>query len=418
VDVTSKVLYITYDGLTDPLGQSQILPYLKGLSANGIKFTILSFEKRDRFQKERQLIEHLTNESGIKWVPLTFTSKPPLLSKLYDALRMKAKAIALHKEHNFDMVHCRSYIAADVGLALKQRFGVKFFFDMRGFWADEKRDGSWNINNPLYAQVYKYYKSKEAKYLQCADQIITLTEAARKEMMTWKNFDDQRPLMVIPCCTDMVHFGVTDQDQRAEARRFLDLDKEPLVMSYLGSIGTWYMLDEMLAFFKQLQASYRASKFLILTHSNPEVILTKARLLGIPAEDLILREAPRKLVPFLLKASDINISFIRPVYSKISSSPTKLGEVLSMGIPIITNGGVGDVEQIVHQTGAGFVLKSFDKDQYDKAIKEIPALLKKDPSSIREKASKIFSLQQGVQSYLQCYNRVLNNNPVRASQVS
>jgi hypothetical protein len=64
-----KILYITYDGLTDPLGQSQILPYLKGLSQYGYRFTILSFEKKDRFQKEKTVIDQLTLESNIDWVP-------------------------------------------------------------------------------------------------------------------------------------------------------------------------------------------------------------------------------------------------------------------------------------------------------------------------------------------------------------
>jgi hypothetical protein len=134
-----KVLYITYDGLTDPLGQSQILPYLKGLSNHNYQFTILSFEKKDRLEREKSTIEKLAKESGIEWVPMPFTSKPPLLAKFYDALQMRRKAVALQKERNFDMTHCRSYISADVGLHLKKRYGVPFFFDMRGFWADEKK---------------------------------------------------------------------------------------------------------------------------------------------------------------------------------------------------------------------------------------------------------------------------------------
>jgi hypothetical protein len=72
------------------LGQSQILPYLKGLAAHGYRFTILSFEKKDRYEKGKALIEQLTKESGITWVPLFFTSQPPLLSKFYDAMRMRA----------------------------------------------------------------------------------------------------------------------------------------------------------------------------------------------------------------------------------------------------------------------------------------------------------------------------------------
>src|SRR5215471_408324 len=140
--MTKKILYITYDGLTDPLGQSQILPYLKGLSSVGFKFTILSFEKKSRFEREKKTIDKLTSESGIEWVPLQFTSTPPLLSKLYDSYRMRKKAFELQRKNHFDMVHCRSYVAADAGLQLKKKFGIKFFFDMRGFWADEKKDGS------------------------------------------------------------------------------------------------------------------------------------------------------------------------------------------------------------------------------------------------------------------------------------
>ena len=146
-----KILYITYDGLTDPLGQSQILPYLEGLSLNGYQFTILSFEKKNRFKEGKDFIEKRCADSGISWVPLIFTVNPPLLSKFYDAFRMRNKAVALHKQKGFDLVHCRSYIAADVGLYLKQKFGVKFFFDMRGFWADEKKDGgSWNMDHPVF----------------------------------------------------------------------------------------------------------------------------------------------------------------------------------------------------------------------------------------------------------------------------
>ena len=40
-------LYITYDGLLDPLGQSQILPYIKNLNNKGYEFIIISYEIDD-----------------------------------------------------------------------------------------------------------------------------------------------------------------------------------------------------------------------------------------------------------------------------------------------------------------------------------------------------------------------------------
>lgn len=403
-----KVLYITYDGLTDPLGQSQILPYLKGLSQHGYRFTILSFEKKDRFQKEKAVIEQLTGGSDIEWVPLSFTTFPPLVSKFYDAVRMKNKAVDLHRKIGFDMVHCRSYVAADAGLYLKKKFGVKFFFDMRGFWADEKKDGTWNVKNPIFNRVYKYYKSKEAEYLQHADYIICLTEAGKKEMSTWSSFSNHIPFKVIPCCADMEHFSLTDAVQKKTARERLQIRNSELVLSYLGSVGTWYMLDEMLLFFKTVKRKYPEAKFLFITHTPRQLIDQRISGLGLKATDFIITQASRKDVPVLMKASDINISFIKPVYSKISSSPTKLGEVLSMGIPVIVNSGVGDVEQTVKNANAGYVLHHFKEGDFEKAVEAIPQLLQKSPAAIRQAAEPIYSLEKGIQSYLSCYRQILS----------
>jgi glycosyltransferase involved in cell wall biosynthesis len=403
-----KILYITYDGLTDPLGQSQILPYLKGLSECGYRFTIISFEKKDRFQKEKAIINQLTTESDIDWVPLSFTTNPPLLSKFYDAVRMKNKAAKLQRKKKFDMVHCRSYVAADAGLYLKRKFGVKFFFDMRGFWADEKKDGSWNMNNPFFSRVYQYYKAKEAQYLQHADYIISLTEAGKKEMSTWPSFKNEIPVSVIPCCADMVHFSLTDAEQKKRSRESLQIKGEELVLSYLGSVGTWYMLDEMLLFFKAVKRKYPGAKFLFITHTPRQFIDQRITEFNLDANDFIITQAPRKNVPDFVKASDINISFIKPVYSKISSSPTKLGEVLSMGIPVIVNSGVGDVEQTVKNANAGYVLHDFKEDDFKKAVEAIPELLQKSPAAIRRAIEPVYNLEKGIQSYLSCYRQVLS----------
>ena len=47
-----RALYISYDGMTDPLGRSQVLPYLQGLSERGHEITLLSCEKPARMAAE------------------------------------------------------------------------------------------------------------------------------------------------------------------------------------------------------------------------------------------------------------------------------------------------------------------------------------------------------------------------------
>ena len=160
-----KVLFISYDGMTDQLGQSQVLPYLCRLSAMGYEFTLLSFEKKEKYKNQSALIESICRENNIRWVPEFFSSRPPVLSKIYDAWKMKRRVSKLQKEHQFGFTHCRSYVPVAAGLTLFQKYKVPYLFDMRGFWVDERVDnGQWNLKNPFYRVAYNFYKKKEKKY--------------------------------------------------------------------------------------------------------------------------------------------------------------------------------------------------------------------------------------------------------------
>ena len=41
----ARVLYISYNGMLDSLGQTQVIPYVRELSRAGVQFSLLSFEK-------------------------------------------------------------------------------------------------------------------------------------------------------------------------------------------------------------------------------------------------------------------------------------------------------------------------------------------------------------------------------------
>jgi glycosyltransferase involved in cell wall biosynthesis len=407
---TKKILYISYDGMTDPLGQSQVLPYLTGLSKFGYLFTILSFEKKDRYIVLKNEIEKTCSGAGITWVPMSFTRTPPIISKFYDAVRMRLKAYSLYRKHKYQMIHCRSYLAADIGLSLKRKKKAKFFFDMRGFWADEKKDaGTWNQNHFLFRRIYRYYKKKEEQFISEADYIISLTDAGKNEIMKWPSYNPRVPLSVIPCCSDMDHFTLTTSQDKITSRQALGLPEDKLIISYLGSVGSWYMLDEMLELVSYIKKKYPGTIFLFITHSEPKIILSKLAKYTLAERDVMIIGATRQQVPVFAKASDVNISFIRPDYSKISSSPTKLGEVLAMGIPVIANAGVGDIESIINKTGSGIILKNFNQAEYLRAVEAIPELLRKDHAAIRNKAEDIYSLDTGITEYKKCYERVLGD---------
>ena len=406
----THVLYITYDGLTDPLGQSQIIPYLQGLKNHGYKIHILSCEKKTRYIEQKQLISDLLSKSGIAWHPIPYTRKPPVLSTLYDIWHLKSKARKLNNEFGFFIVHCRSYITAFVGLFLKRKAATKFIFDMRGFWADERVEGGlWNINNPVYRSIYNYFKRKERKFLINADHVVSLTEKAKTEITDRFNLKEKTPeIEVIPCCVDTEFFSknTIDEKEKKSLSEQLRIYPDDLIISYSGSIGTWYMLDEMLDFFRQLCLVYDQAKFLFITHDNPEKILDAAEKKHIDTKKIIITKASREQMPVFLSLSHIALFFIKPVYSKMASSPTKMGEIMSMGIPFITNSGVGDIDAFVERTGAGLLVRDFSDASYNEVIKKIPALLHLSPELVRSQAMEEYSLTRGISIYKKIYDQL------------
>lgn len=408
-----QALYISYDGMTDPLGQSQVLPYLVGLAKEGFVITILSCEKLENYGSRREQIQAIMDKAGIAWEPLFYTKSPPVLSTVWDIRSLINRAFDLHKKKKFALVHCRSYIAALVGLKMQKQVGCKFIFDMRGFWADERVDGNlWNIKNPLYKAIYWYFKAKEVEFIERADFVISLTENARREIHSWKRIKrNPVPIQVIPCCVD-IHLFSRNYISKSEEdlKRKLGIAPEDYVLTYLGAIGTWYMLDEMLDFYHRLYRQIPSSKFLFITAEDPADIFKKVRQKGIPEINIIVKRAERKEVPAYLALSNASIFFIKPAYSKKASSPTKQGELMSLGVPVICNTGVGDTDYVVSKYKSGLLVSSFDTKTYDNIISQFHLLEEFDAASIRRGAIKFFSLEEGIRRYSDVYADVLGKS--------
>ena len=390
------VLYISYDGLTDQLGRSQVLPYLVGLSSRGHRIEVLSFEKPDRLETGGARVREICAAAGIGWHPLRYHKQPPILSTLWDLRAMARAAERLHRRSPFDLVHARSYLPAGAGLRLKRRHGVKLLFDMRGFWPDERVEGGgWPQSNPLYRAVYARVKRLESALLAGADHIVSLTDAGRKilERQAWT-----APISVIPCCADFDHFRIAPPAERQAARDALGIAADTRVLVYLGSFGSWYMRDEMLDFFAAWRRRHADARFLVVTQDPEESVLAAARSRGLPAQSLVVRAATREQVPNLLNVADIGLFFIRPVPSKQASSPTKMAELMAVGLPILTNEGVGDVAAIIEETGCGVAIADFDEAAYAAAAERIEAI-DCSPDRIRASGLAWFDVAEGIARY-------------------
>jgi len=295
------VLYISYDGMTDPLGQSQVIPYLTGLAKRGHHITVLSCEKRHNFALLHERCEAVFAENGIEWHHVPYSKRPPVLSTYLDLARMRRLGKKISARKRFDIVHCRTILSVLVGHSLARPPGAKLIFDMRGFWADERVEGSlWNLSNPIYRGLYEYFKRKERRFFREADLTITLTQRAKEFIqspdygsggdaeITTEIASEIAPeiagnVVVVPCCVDTDHFSPESVDPEivSRHRRELGLASDTFVLTYLGSLGTRYMLGAMMRFFAVVQRENPGARFLIVTRGDPALIHSAASSAGV-----------------------------------------------------------------------------------------------------------------------------------------
>ena len=179
--------------------------------------------------------------------------------------------------------------------------------------------------------------------------------------------------------------------------------KNKFVLSYVGSLGTWYMADEMLEFFKVL-SDKMDSHFLIITKDSEELVHSAAAKYHVSLDKLTVISSSRAEMPYYISLSSASLFFIRPSFSKSASSPTKMGELLSMGVPIVTNAGVGDVDNIVENTKCGVVIPNFNEKEYQQAVSNLLENRNLYMSNTVAAASSYFSLEDGVEKYAKVYH--------------
>jgi glycosyltransferase involved in cell wall biosynthesis len=392
----NKALYLSYDGLTDPLGQSQILPYLLGLEKLGWEFCVVSFEKPEAFKRLKGQVEESIANTKIHWIPLNYTKKPPVISTIFDLWRMKRKARQLDL-NQFSVIHCRSYLAMLVGIQLKQH--QRLIFDMRGFWADERVEGRlWPQNSWIYRLIYRYFLRKEKDFLQRADSIVSLTNEGLQALQ--ERYDalfDQRKATVIPCCVDTLRFNILVP---SVSKKDLGFSEDARIIIHVGSVGTWYRLDQELVFFKALKAVDSRWCFVILTQD----IATAKSIVGntdLSNDYIVVQSVNYREVPEYLNMAEASVQFIEPSFAKRASSPVKFAEALATGVPVIANEGIGDVAALLKEAQAGVVVKSWNDleelaQQWDHN--------RFDRSAIRDYAVRNFGLEVGVQQYFNVYN--------------
>jgi len=399
-----KALYISYNGLTEPIVRSQVIPYLAGLSKKGNMFCLITYEKKRLTRIEKaglraDLEAKVGSDSAIRWFPLRYHKRPTVPATILDIGLGFFLSFYLILRYGIDIVHARAIVAAMAGYPASKLLGRKFIFDTRGIDSEEYVDaGSWRRGG----LKHRFVGWAERMILNGSDHVVVLTRRFLDILKKDRRLH-LKAVSVIPCAVDTSLFAFFEKKD-ADLSENAGL-KDNFVFVYSGSLGTWYMFDAMLEFFRTAKDKVKNARLLILTQTSGGFVEQALRKARLDPRDVVVKSIDYSEVKDYLAMADVGISFIKPVFSKLSSSPVKFGEYLACGLPVLINRDIGDTDDMVRAEKIGAVVNGFEISEYERALEGLLGLMK-DPGlriRCRKAAEKHLSLASAVEEYEHIY---------------
>ncbi|WP_240497899.1 glycosyltransferase [Thioclava sp. IC9] len=382
----------------EPLGQSQVLAYLRGLSTD-CRITLITYEKDEdrndiaRFTALRTECERL----GIRWLPQRFRPRPKVIAPALSMLRMVWLVRREVRGQQAQLIHARSYIPAAVAMIVSRTTGVPFIFDMRALWPEELitagrlRRGSF---------LYRSIVMAERACLKSAAGVVSLTDAAVKHLrQIYSSELANQCIVVIPTCADL--------------DRFVPAENKPDAIE-IGCLGTvlsgWFKLDWLVSFLSVAVERRPNIRIALTTRDDPEEVRAAFRGNEAALERLEIAPSPSEQVPDILRDQTASVMFFTNGLSKLGSSPTRMGEILGCGMPVVANDGVGDVAAIIRKYDVGVLVESASKEDMNVAWDKLQSLLEDPdlPDRCRRAAEEVFSLKSGIAAYRNLYEDILH----------
>lgn len=390
-------LYLTRNGLLEPLGQSQVLGYLRGL-AKDYDVTLVTYEKMEDWRDDARMLQarEQCEALGIRWLPQYFISHPPLLAPALGLLQMIWLVFREVRSSEIQLIHARSYIPAGAALIVKKLVGTPFVFDMRALWPEELITARRIKRGLLTHQILVWV---ERKCLEHAAHVVSLTHAAVDYLNhQYPTELAQKNIIVIPTCADLDRFKIAQNKANTTAVH--------------GCIGTvlsgWFQIDWLARWIAVASRRDPAAVFDIVTRDDPARVFAALDPEDRLGDRLKVGGRDSQDMPDAVSSHDFSIMFFTSGLGKLGSSPTRMAEVLGCGLPVVTNSGIGDVAKIVQEHGVGVLVKGPETEQIKTAMEELDSLLKEPALAerCRTTALQLFSLEAGTQAYRTIYSDI------------
>ena len=366
--------YVSVDPVGSTVGSSQVLAYVERLGRRGITVRLHTFEV-DPVGPDTSEVRARLERSGVDWRPRPYGRGGPV-GGLGRVLRA---AWAVRRS---PLAHARSDLAAAAVLLGRARC---WLWDVRSLYVDQKvATGVMAAGSPQ-ARVLRWVEGRAARG---STAVVTLTEAVVDELDRRYGGVVGPKATVVTTCVDTERFTP------------MPMGAEPLRILLAGTLNAYYDVPEML----DLVAELRRRRPVDFVVAAPESTNWDYRL-GVAGATRI--SATSAEMPNLVSGSHVGLGVCRDDagVSLLAAMPTKLGEFLACGRPVVVNSGLVDAARLVEEAGAGVAHRAGDDPAG--AVDRLEALIDDPdtPRRCRDLALAHFDLDRGVGRLVEAYSR-------------
>jgi hypothetical protein len=401
--MAKRMLYLTVDGLLEPLGFSQVVRVVELLAKRGRPYDIISLEREKDLAQEHRVRDLRVRlaKVGIGWTHFAFRSSGGSRDAVANEAQLVSCALAHVARGTTQAIHARSYHGAMAALVCKTVKSVPYVFDARSYWFDERlEEGKW-LTTPVKVG---FARGIERQLYAQAAGVVTLTELQAEDVRGGK-FGTQPQAICIPTLADFDDFQrrAVTPSVPASLEKMLRAKK---VVGIVGSINRSYLVDETLELAQKFLQLDLRHHLLVLSQQHEEYA-RRFEARGLKKTQWTVISARHETMPDWLSLMDWGMLLLNPTSpAKRASMPTKLGEFFASGVRPIQYGCNAEVAAWVKKAGTGLCLS----DVTPKSLQQAASEMQRPRNELvvmqgREVAAAHFSLVNGVAAYerfLQC----------------
>ena len=369
------ITYLSIDSIQEGVGSSQITPLILGLAKEGKRVCLITFEKNDPPPSLVQKME----KAGVEWKPKKFKAAGALggVLRLNELRKCVPSSAILHGRSDIPTV-----------AAVWSEVDAPVLWDVRSLWSDQRKligTSGWNTLTARGARELENISARNALAMTTLTAAVVPILEKRHETLP-------RIHQVIPTCVQTAKFIPTPMPQGQ------------LVCLLSGTFNNYYDIDRTRQVINAIRKTVDLRVIWARAEESPDLNLSVG-------EDLIV-SVRHSHMPKLVADSNFGMAICKEgrMDSLAAAAPTKIGEFLASGRPVIVSKGLGDMEMLLPRSRTGIIVGYNDSlSQMGNQISELVA----SPDIVercRTLALEYFSMEKAIHRYSRVYSQMIGGS--------